>query len=178
MAKERTASFYIGEDQWHCTTYPISEISKIECKSEDLICRAYGAWAGLCGEELPLLEQFDPAAILRKNEAGRISRIDTTEDPQHYKVVTIGPGDPAIRRLNLENPFHRHGVLMEILECKETRQPIYQEVKVSIRGKDDHKLRLLLPFANNDGSVAAIFTACCPVTSDARKAVNFASILR
>lgn len=178
MLKERTASFYIGEDRWHCTTYPVSEIRKIERKSEYLIRRAYGAWAELRKKEPPLLDRFDPEAILRKDEAGRISRIDTEEDPQQYKILRIGPGNPVVRYIDLENPFHRHGILMEILECKETRQPLYQEIKVSIGGKEEHKLRLLLPFSDNDGNVIAVYTACCRVTSAARKAVDFAAISR
>lgn len=178
MLKERTASFYIGEDQWHCTTYPVSEISKIECKSENLIRWAYGAWTGLCEKDLPLLDRFNPEKILRKVETGRISRIDTEEDPQQYKILRIGPGRPIVRYLDFENPFHRNGILMEILECKETRRPMFQEIKVTISGKEEHKLRLLLPFADKDGNVAAVFTACCLIDSAARKPVDFATIFR
>lgn len=177
MLKERTASFYIGEDQWHCTTYAISEIGKIESKSQYLIRRAYDAWAALCENGLPQVGRFDPTALLHADEAGRISRIDTGKEPSQFELLTVGPGERHARPLNPENPFHRHGVLMEVLECKETRQPIFQEVKLTIDGKERHKLRLLLPFADDAGDVATVYTACCLITGTVKKPVDFTAII-
>lgn len=178
MLKERTASFYIGDDQWHCTTYPVSEVTKITRKTEFLICRTYDAWKGLQDGKLPLLAGFDPKKILRKEESGRISRIDTEDEPKQFKVLRIGCGEPVVHPLAIENPFHRHGVIMEILECKETRQPLFQEVRITIGGKETHKRRLLLPFANEDGNVAAVISVCCLINAEARRIVDFAAMLR
>lgn len=176
--KERTASFYIGEDQWHCTTYSVADIGMIESASSYLIRRAYDAWKKLSARDIPREGDFDPAKLLRSGEPGRVSRIDTTVALQRYKIHRIGPGEPIVTDLDLENPFHRHGVLMEVLECKETRRPIYQEVHVTIGGKETHKRRLLLPFADEDGNVVAVVTACCLITSRARQAIDIAANLR
>lgn len=178
MLKERTASFYIGEDQWHCTTYPISEIDNIKCKSQSLIRRAYGTWMNLRDRGIPSLNGFNPGTILREDESGRISRIDTGEDPQQYKLLRIGPGEPAVHQLDLGNPFHRHGVIMEILECKETRRPIFQELKIRIGKKEENKRRLLLPFANTEGHVVAVYTVCCLRSSAPRRAVDFETMVQ
>lgn len=177
MSKERTASFYIGDDQWHCTTYPVSEVTKITRKTEFLIRRAFDAWKGSQDGKLPLLAGFDPKKILRKEESGRISHIDTEDEPKQFKLLRLGIGETVVRPLAITNPFHRHGVIMEILECKETQQPIFQEVRITIGGKETHKRRLLLPFANEHGNVAAVISVCCLVTAEARRSIDFAAML-
>jgi len=178
MQKERTASFYIGEDQWHCTTYPVSEIAKIECQSSYLIRRCYDMWRRLNNGDLPLISRFDPAELLPTNEGGRISFVDTREELSRYELRQFSPKAGTTKFLNPENPFHRHGVLMEILECKETAQPLFQEVWTNINGKEPHKLRLFLPFSDGRGTAATIIVVCCLIPEGARQIADIATIIR
>lgn len=174
---EQKTSFYIGEDHLHCTTYSVAAVDKLENKSCYMIRRVYGAWKTLSYTGVPQECDFKPMELIRDDEPGRISRIDTTVPPHAISIHRIGPGDPAVINLDLGNPFHRHGLFMEILECKETQKPIFQEIRVSIGGRERHKLRLLLPFGQNRSTIGAIYATCCLVNTEARKVVDFADIL-
>lgn len=174
---EQKTSFYIGDDHMHCTTYSVAAVDKLENKSYYMIRRFYGAWKALANSGIPKECGFKPMELIRGDEPGRISRIDTTVPPHAISIHRIGPGDPAVYNLDLENPFHRHGLFMEILECKETQKPIFQEIRVSVGGREQHKLRLLLPFGRNDNTIGAIYATCCLVRATAQKTIDFAEIL-
>lgn len=173
----RKTSFYMGEDQLHCTTYSAAAVDKIEDKASYLIRRAYETWKNLSCSAAPRECGFEPLELIRGDEPGRISRVDTTVPPHSYSIQRIGPGEPVAFDLDLGNPFHRHGLFMEILECKETQKPIFQEIRVSIDGRERHKLRLLLPFGQDDGTIGAIYAMCCLVSATTRRTIDFADIL-
>lgn len=175
--KERTASFYVGDDQWHCTNYPIENIYEFETESGTLIPKAYRAWMAAGEGNLPDNAHFTDDAFVQSGDAIFVSRAEPARELREFRLFETGPAGPTETTINLDDPIKRRGLLMEILECIETRLPMYQEVRTTVRRKDEHYWRLLLPVVDDEGVIASIYIVHRPIKGDAHQRVEFATML-
>lgn len=175
--KARTASFYIGDDQWHCTSYTIESLDDVESETETLFRNAYRAWMAAGSGEVPDRSQFTDDTFAQGDEHVLVSRVEFASQLQDFRMFKTSPAGPTITKINMDDPIERRGLVMEILECSETRLPMYQEVRTTVRRKDEHYWRLLLPVANDENEVVCVYIVHRFVSEAAPQRVDFAAML-
>lgn len=175
--KARTASFYIGDDQWHCTNYTIESLDDVESETGALIRDAYRAWMAAGSGNVPDRAHFSDDAFIQSDEHVLVSRVEFASGLKDFRLFKSSPAGPTITTLNMDDPIERRGLVMEILECSETRLPMYQEVRTTVRRKDEHYWRLLLPVANDENEIVCVYIVHQFVSESEPRRVDFAAML-
>jgi hypothetical protein len=118
---------------------------------------------------LPTAAMCDPKQTLAGDVAKWIAWIDTTrEDPtqfiiwEHPECRIPGLGAELSGKLLNDIPeaqLHVSACAIEYLYCKHERIPMYHEIDQILCGYRRHYTRLLVPLADEDGSVSRLFYA-------------------
>jgi hypothetical protein len=133
--------------------------------------RLYDYWSALPvgSAGLPDAVSCRPRAVLPRNIAEWVSWIDTTaDDPMEFILWDHCPSPvPGLgeelsgRSLGdvREAPLHFSACAIEYLYCKHERTPMYHEIEQILCGYKRHYTRIMVPVADENGSVSRIYYA-------------------
>lgn len=84
------------------------------------------------------------------------------------EFAILQPDDATAGRplSTLFEPILRDTLFTDLMLCQGTREPMYQQIHQRVRDTERSYVRLLLPTAGDDGSVAAIYAICRPLYAE------------
>jgi hypothetical protein len=178
--KEAHLSIKSGDDEWYCNSYSPDLIAKHERSGPTVIYKAYRHWCERCHDDIPVDSRFDPDSFLSGREQGQLLQVETKRaNPQNYLIVsrTVAAQTTVHCSLqNLLNPLHRRILQFDLLECKETRRPLYQGINQLLDGVEATYRRILLPVKDVDGKVTKVYSVYHLIESYDRIPLDLESI--
>lgn len=160
--KEAHLSIKSGNDEWYCNSYSPDLIADRESCGPTVIFKAYQHWCEQRDGDIPIDRQYSPHNFLNRDEQRQLLHVETKRaNPQNYLIVSRSAATQSTVHCtlqNLLNPLHRRILQFDLLECKETRKPLYQGINQIFDGVEASYRRVLLPVKEVDGRVAKVYS--------------------
>lgn len=160
--KEAHLSIKSGDDEWYCNSYSPELIAEHERNGPTAIFKAYQHWCERRGRDIPVDRHFNPRSFLGHDELRRLLHVETKRaNPKNYLIVSRSAAKQTTVHCtlqNLLNPLHRRILQFDLLECKETRKPLYQGINQLFDGIEATYRRVLLPVKDIDGPVTKVYS--------------------
>lgn len=160
--KEAHLSIKSGDDEWYCNSYSPELIADRERRGPTVIYKAYRHWREHWDGDIPIDQEFNPNRFLDLDEQRQLLHVETKRaNPQNYLIVSRSAATQTTVHCTLQsllNPLHRRILQFDLLECKETRKPLYQGINQIFDGIEASYRRVLLPVKDIDGPVTKVYS--------------------
>lgn len=160
--KEAHLSIKSGEDEWYCNSYSPDLIADRESRGPTVIYKAYQHWREHRDGDIPIDREFNPKRFLDRDEQRQLLHVETKRaNPQNYLIVSRSAATQTTVHCTLQsllNPLHRRILQFDLLECKETRKPLYQGINQIFDGIEASYRRILLPVRDIAGPVTKVYS--------------------
>ena len=160
--KDSHLSIKAGNDEWYCDSYSADLIPIRERRGPTVIFKTFKHWCEQSGGDIPIDRHYDPKGILEPCEWKQLLHVETERpNPKNYLIVSPGtePRNSVPHTLKLfANPLHQRILQFDLLECKETRRPLYQGINQNLDGVESTYRRVLLPVRNEEGKVTKVYS--------------------
>jgi len=87
-------------------------------------------------------------------------------DPNPMNFIMVLQGAPPVRIGDIASPLAQRALMSDLFLCRGLRYPAYQEVEQTIDGRSFGYMRLMLPVADETGTVSRIYGFCRPLAGD------------
>ncbi len=160
--KEAHLSIKCGDDEWYCSSYSPNFIVDREGGGPTVIYKAYQHWREHQHDDIPIDREFIPHRFLDRDEQRQLLHVETKRaNPQNYLIVSRRAAEQTTVHCTLQsllNPLHRRILQFDLLECKETRKPLYQGINQIFDGTEVSYRRILLPVRDIAGPVTKVYS--------------------
>ncbi len=160
--KEAHISIKSGDDEWYCSSYSPDLIAEHECAGPTVIFKAYRHWREQRDGDIPIDGRYNPHIFLDQDEQRQLLHVETKRaNPQNYLIVSHSAEAQTTVHCALQsllNPLHRRILQFDLLECKETRKPLYQGINQLFDGVEATYRRVLLPVRDINGLVTKVYS--------------------
>lgn len=178
--KEAHLSIKSGDDEWYCNSYSPDLIAEHEHNGPSVIYKAYRHWCDRRLGDIPVDCHFDPDSFLSGRELSQLLQVETKRaNPKNYLIVSRAVAAQTTVHCSLKgllNPLHRRILQFDLLECKETRRPLYQGINQLFDGVEASYRRVLLPVKDENSTVTKVYSVYHLIGSHDRMPLDLESI--